>query len=263
MSLFSQGIFTHAHERTAEKTHKSSSQATTSDKDAKQLRLEKAKNKFPFAMKKLVDLPGHHDIIYDLAFCRGEAEPENVRVLAMKLITGGKQDVDKDAAKQLPSVMVTASSDSTAKVWNMKTLSKTPLAVLQHANYVYAARMCPKKIGVSKLLGLSGTTDAVDDVVTKFKDGVGESDQGRIVVTGGYDSVIRVWLLQEGKDLFADLKDQSGSSGGVLLRECPGHSGYVNAIAFEVIYLLNGLIDTQLRCRRMVRVCIVLTPKES
>ncbi|XP_032238499.2 jouberin isoform X2 [Nematostella vectensis] len=85
--------------------------------------------------------------------------------------------------------LMSASSDGTVRIWDTKGMMTTSLKILPHPCFVYAARYHP--------------------VATQ------------IVVTGGYDRLLRVWT-----------KDSEGPN-GQLLRELGGHSGFVNSICFD------------------------------
>jgi jouberin len=85
--------------------------------------------------------------------------------------------------------LASASSDGTVRVWNVLPNQQDVYQILPHPCFIYSAQVHP----------------ACSD----------------IVVTGGYDQVVRVWSTElPGKH-------------GQLLREMDGHRGLVNSIAFD------------------------------
>ncbi|XP_012982756.1 jouberin isoform X3 [Mesocricetus auratus] len=85
--------------------------------------------------------------------------------------------------------LVTASSDGTARVWKNEINSTSTFRVLPHPSFVYTAKFHP-------------TTQ-------------------NLVVTGCYDSIVRVWIL--------DSKDD----GILLVRQLDAHKSFVNSICFD------------------------------
>lgn len=85
--------------------------------------------------------------------------------------------------------LLSASSDGTVREWDIEGLSPNAQKVLPHPSFVYSAQYHP-------------------------------SAQS-LVVTGGFDSVLRVWRL--------DIEDVNGQ----LLREFEGHSSFINSICFN------------------------------
>ncbi|XP_078693439.1 jouberin-like isoform X3 [Branchiostoma floridae x Branchiostoma belcheri] len=85
--------------------------------------------------------------------------------------------------------LFSASSDGTARVWNADTLATSAEKVLPHPSFVYTVSCHPVQPG--------------------------------IIVTGGYDHVIRVWISQ-GDGVY-----------GQLLKEMEGHQGLVNSLCFD------------------------------
>uniref|UniRef100_A0A3Q0SS79 Abelson helper integration site 1 n=1 Tax=Amphilophus citrinellus TaxID=61819 RepID=A0A3Q0SS79_AMPCI len=85
--------------------------------------------------------------------------------------------------------LLSASSDGTVREWNVERLQATAQKVLPHPSFVYCARYHPTA--------------------------------QNLVITGGYDSLIRVWRL--------DVDDVNGQ----LLQEFEGHSSFVNAVCFD------------------------------
>uniref|UniRef100_A0A8C6V505 Abelson helper integration site 1 n=1 Tax=Neogobius melanostomus TaxID=47308 RepID=A0A8C6V505_9GOBI len=85
--------------------------------------------------------------------------------------------------------LLSASSDGTVREWDIERLSSNAQKVLPHPSFVYSAQYHP-------------------------------SAQS-LVVTGGYDSVVRVWRL--------DVEDVNGQ----LLQEFEGHSSFINTICFD------------------------------
>ena len=73
--------------------------------------------------------------------------------------------------------------------WNVEKLLGTAQKVLPHPSFVYCAQYHPAAQS--------------------------------LVVTGGYDSLVRVWRL--------DVNDVNGQ----LLREIEGHSNFINTVSFD------------------------------
>lgn len=85
--------------------------------------------------------------------------------------------------------LLSASSDGTVREWDIERLSPIAQKVLPHPSFVYSAQYHP----------------------------FAQS----LVVTGGYDSVVRIWRL--------DVEDVNGQ----LLQEFDGHSSFINTICFD------------------------------
>lgn len=85
--------------------------------------------------------------------------------------------------------LLSASSDGTVREWNVERLQTTAQKVLPHPSFVYCARYHPTA--------------------------------QNLVITGGYDSLIRVWRL--------DVNDVNGQ----LLQEFEGHSSFINTVCFD------------------------------
>ncbi|XP_073339009.1 jouberin isoform X3 [Pagrus major] len=85
--------------------------------------------------------------------------------------------------------LLSASSDGTVREWNVERLLTTAQKVLPHPSFVYCAQYHPAA--------------------------------QNLVVSGGYDSVIRVWRL--------DVDDVNGQ----LLQEFEGHNSFINTICFD------------------------------
>ncbi|KAK2826549.1 hypothetical protein Q5P01_020763 [Channa striata] len=85
--------------------------------------------------------------------------------------------------------LLSASSDGTVREWNVERLQEMAQKVLPHPSFVYCAQYHPTA--------------------------------QNMVVTGGYDSLIRVWRL--------DVDDVYGQ----LLQEFEGHNGFINTICFD------------------------------
>ncbi|XP_023695063.2 jouberin isoform X1 [Paramormyrops kingsleyae] len=85
--------------------------------------------------------------------------------------------------------LLSASSDGTVRIWNMERLRGVAKKILPHPSFVYSAQFHP----------------------------VGQN----LVVTGGYDCLIRVWDL--------NVQDVNGQ----LLHEFEGHKTFINALCFE------------------------------
>ncbi|XP_035466368.2 jouberin isoform X2 [Scophthalmus maximus] len=85
--------------------------------------------------------------------------------------------------------LLSASSDGTVREWNVEGLLGTAQKVLPHPSFVYCARYHPSA--------------------------------QNLVVTGGYDSLVRVWRL--------DVDDVNGQ----LLQEFEGHNSFINTACFD------------------------------
>lgn len=85
--------------------------------------------------------------------------------------------------------LLSASSDGTVREWDVERLSPNAQKVLPHPSFVYSAQYHPSAHS--------------------------------LVVTGGYDRVVRVWRL--------DVEDVNGQ----LLQEFVGHSSFINTICFD------------------------------
>ncbi|XP_066556183.1 jouberin [Amia ocellicauda] len=86
--------------------------------------------------------------------------------------------------------LLSASSDGTVRIWNVETLQGLAEKVLPHPAFIYTARYHPSA--------------------------------QYLVVTGGYDCVIRVWDV--------NVKDINGQ----LLQEFEGHKSFINTLCFDV-----------------------------
>ncbi|KAG7229091.1 hypothetical protein INR49_013032 [Caranx melampygus] len=85
--------------------------------------------------------------------------------------------------------LLSASSDGTVREWNVDRLLGTAQKVLPHPSFVYCAKYHPTA--------------------------------QNLVVTGGYDSLVRVWRL--------DVNDVNGQ----LLQEFEGHNSFINTVCFD------------------------------
>ncbi|KAL0969778.1 hypothetical protein UPYG_G00232170 [Umbra pygmaea] len=85
--------------------------------------------------------------------------------------------------------LLSASSDGTVRMWNIQSLQAIAQKVLPHPSFVYCGQFHPVAQG--------------------------------LVVTGGYDCLVRVWRV--------DVKDVNG----LLLQEFEGHKSFVNALCFD------------------------------
>ncbi|CAF0887332.1 unnamed protein product [Brachionus calyciflorus] len=94
---------------------------------------------------------------------------------------------------KLDKYIVTASNDATARVIDFESKSKEPFKILPHPNFLYSAKFVP---------------DSLD-----------------IIVTAGYDKVIRVWSIGNTKKKFQKF--------GELLQELYGHNGFINTTCFS------------------------------
>ncbi|KAM9842057.1 jouberin-like [Aulostomus maculatus] len=85
--------------------------------------------------------------------------------------------------------LLSASSDGTVREWNVENLKGTAQKVLPHPSFVYCAQYHPTA--------------------------------QNLVVTGGYDSLVRVWRI--------DVDEVNGQ----LLQEFEGHSSFINTVCFD------------------------------
>ncbi|KAM9777524.1 LOW QUALITY PROTEIN: jouberin [Neosynchiropus ocellatus] len=85
--------------------------------------------------------------------------------------------------------LLSASSDGTVREWNVEKLLLSSQKILPHPSFVYCAQYHPAARS--------------------------------LVVTGGFDSLVRVWKM--------DVDDVNG----LLLKEFDGHSSYINTICFD------------------------------
>ncbi|XP_060790422.1 jouberin isoform X1 [Neoarius graeffei] len=85
--------------------------------------------------------------------------------------------------------LLSASSDGTVRVWNIERLQGLAEKILPHPSFVYSAQYHPQAPS--------------------------------LVVTGGYDGLLRVWNL--------DFQDVNGQ----LLQEFEGHKTFINALCFD------------------------------
>ncbi|KAH9498473.1 Jouberin [Bulinus truncatus] len=88
------------------------------------------------------------------------------------------------------TLLMSASSDGTVRIWDMQKLGESQIRLLPHPGYVYTAEFHPR----------------VDS----------------IVVTGGYDEVVRVWDISVPEDY------------NILQQEMEEHHGHINSICFDV-----------------------------
>ncbi|XP_046857215.1 jouberin-like [Xenia sp. Carnegie-2017] len=87
------------------------------------------------------------------------------------------------------TTILSASSDGTARSWDVKNNVSTPVKTYPHPSFVYTAQYHPQR--------------------------------KNIVVTGGFDRLMRIWS-----------NDCEGMN-GQLLREMEGHGGFINTICFH------------------------------
>ncbi|XP_067840929.1 jouberin isoform X2 [Heptranchias perlo] len=85
--------------------------------------------------------------------------------------------------------LLSASSDGTVRVWNTETYQSPAEKVLPHPSFIYAAKYHP---------------------FAQY-----------LVVTGGYDSIIRVWNINVNE------------VNGQLLQELDGHKSFINTLCFD------------------------------
>ncbi|KAM9005048.1 jouberin isoform X2 [Sarcophilus harrisii] len=116
----------------------------------------------------LRELCGHLNIVYDLCWSKDDQH------------------------------LLTASSDSTVRMWKIESQSRSAVKVFPHPSFVYTAKFHPVA--------------------------------GYLVVTGCYDSVIRVW---NGK-----VKEVHGQ----LLQEFDGHKSFINSLCFDTegLHMYSG-----------------------
>ena len=156
-------------------------------------------NSFNVATGALVKtLPGHQEIVYDMQWGL-ETEDSEFETAA----TGE----DHSAVEGSPGpLLLTASADTTAKVWSLASAAVT--ATCHHPSYCYAARFCAGPDGVR------GDTDS-----ERAMSGC------QYVVTGCYDTHLRLW------DVRADSVGESGAA--QIVKLISGHSSHVNSLAMD------------------------------
>jgi WD40 repeat protein len=143
-------------------------------------------------------LPGHQEIVYDMQWGL-ETEDSEFETAA----TGE----DHSAVEGSPGpLLLTASADTTAKVWSLASAAVT--ATCHHPSYCYAARFCAGPDGVR------GDTDS-----ERAMSGC------QYVVTGCYDTHLRLW------DVRADSVGESGAA--QIVKLISGHSSHVNSLAMD------------------------------
>eukprot|EP00960_Hanusia_phi_P026791 746467-Hanusia_phi.AAC.2 len=143
-------------------------------------------------------LKGHHEIVYDIVWSQHEFFND-------KMDTGdtkGSSEISADEDEASPLIL-TASADTTAKVWNFE--SESVIATCHHPSYVYCARFCPGPEGNK------GTTEKEKSISSTS-----------YVVTGCFDKNIRLW------DVRKQSLDADGSA--QILQIIAGHASHVNAL---------------------------------
>jgi hypothetical protein len=111
----------------------------------------------------------------------------------------------KDAAS-LGKLILTASADTTAKVWSVE--SRDLVAACHHPSYVYTARFCPGPDGVS------GDTE-VERVLSACA----------YVITGCYDHNIRLWDVR--------LEMLGADKSAQIVKVVQGHKSHINSIVID------------------------------
>lgn len=89
--------------------------------------------------------------------------------------------------------IVTASNDATARIFHNESKSIESFKILPHPSFLYTAKFVPNSL--------------------------------HLIVTGGYDKVIRVWSIGNQK--------KKNNKYGELLQELYGHNGYINSTCFS------------------------------
>jgi len=145
-------------------------------------------------------LKGHHEIVYDIVWSEHEFLSEKIEVGDVK--SSGSEG-PADSQDEASPLILTASADTTAKVWSFE--SESVIATCHHPSYVYCARFCPGPDG-SK----GGTEKEKSIQSTSY------------VVTGCFDKNIRLW------DVRRESLDADGSA--QVLQIIAGHSSHVNAL---------------------------------
>ncbi|XP_067938585.1 jouberin-like isoform X2 [Watersipora subatra] len=103
-------------------------------------------------------------------------------------LTGHYNNVYALSWSRADKYLLSASSDGTARVWEV--VNKKCLKLLPHPTFVYCAKFHPR---VSK-----------------------------VVVTGSYDNILRVWHIDGADNIQADLQ-----------QELEGHDSYINSLCFD------------------------------
>eukprot|EP01137_Pigoraptor_chileana_P003156 Opistho-2@42951 len=112
----------------------------------------------------IIAFNGHRDLVYDLCWSPNDSH------------------------------LLSASSDGTARVWDVASLAPAAKATLPHPCYVYSAQFVPAGEGSAAVVAIA---------------------------TGGYDGAVRVWRY-------------GGSGGAsALMREMHGHASHVNSLVLD------------------------------
>ena len=168
-------------------------------------------------------LPGHHEIVYDMEWGNNPLEESGNESLKRQNSNGadlkadkGEGDKsadantsaskDKDRPVPLGKLLLTASADTTAKVWSVETSEL--VAACHHPSYVYTARFCPGPDG-----------ERGDSEVERALSACSH------VVTGCYDHNIRLWDVRQevvGEDRSAQ-----------ILKVVQGHKSHINSIVID------------------------------
>ncbi|KAJ1480747.1 WD40-repeat-containing domain protein, partial [Baffinella frigidus] len=147
-------------------------------------------------------LPGHQEIVYDMQWGM-ETEESELNDDAGN--AGGNAGAGGAEAGPGP-LLLTASADTTAKVWSLA--SSAVMATCHHPSYCYSARFLPGPDGVR-----------------------GDTPQEKAasaclyVLTGCYDTFLRLW------DVRAETVGESGAA--QIVKLIGGHSSHVNSVVTD------------------------------
>lgn len=153
-------------------------------------------------------LPGHHEIVYDMQWgmeVDDTASDENMG----GIMGGNAANTSQPEGERWIPKLLTASADTTAKVWNVERAD--PLAVCHHPAYVYCARFVPGPEGHRGENAMQLAESA-----------------SNYVLTGCFDHHLRLWNVS------SDAVSETGAA--QILKIITGHGSHINSIAVDAIH---------------------------